>query len=458
VGLAAPVEKVFEIIGELREKLIHPEDDKALAWTMDLIAKEELYKVSFTDSKSSSGMHLTAEMTDWLRSNLQASLPGGLLNKPAANVAENSTKGSAAKSAAADPSRQRRSSARMANAVVPQWITKAIAEPSVGAILDKLDQWNFDVFALDEATNGNPLTVGGMHLMQRMGVLDRIPIPKDKLATYLQEVEKGYVRANPFHNATHASDVMFTTHYFMQAPLLRDMTGSLDKFAAVLAAAVHDYAHPGLSNPFLIATREDKAVLYNDQSVLEMFHIAGSFRVMLTTPGCDITEGLTREQFRQFRETMVSMILATDLKTHFEHLGRLKTRVATDAYASVERKDVLLLLGQALHAADISNPTKPRALMMRWTERVMKEFWQQGDKEKSLRLPISAFMDRAQPQVPQCQIGFVNVLVKPLFVEWHKLLGETALPAITELENSLKIWTEEGSTPCESWDKEDFVR
>lgn len=122
----------------------------------------------------------------------------------------------------------------------------------------------------------------------------------------------------------HAPDALPRLTPRPQAPLLRDMTGSLDKFAAVLAAAVHDYAHPGLSNPFLIATREDKAVLYNDQSVLEMFHIAGSFRVMLTTPGCDITEGLTREQFRQFRETMVSMILATDLKTHFEHLGRLK--------------------------------------------------------------------------------------------------------------------------------------
>ena len=82
VGLSAPVEKVFEIIGDLRAKAQHPEDDKALAWTLDLIAKEELYKVSFTDSKSSSGMHLTAEMTDWLRSNLQASLPGGLLVRP----------------------------------------------------------------------------------------------------------------------------------------------------------------------------------------------------------------------------------------------------------------------------------------------------------------------------------------------------------------------------------------
>jgi len=291
-----------------------------------------------------------------------------------------------------------------------------------------------------------------------MGVLDKIPIPKDKLATYLSEIEKGYIPANPFHNGVHASDVMFTTHFFLQAPLLRDMTGALDKFAAVLAAAVHDYAHPGLSNPFLIATREDKAIVYNDQSVLEMFHIAGSFRVMLTVPGCDITEYMTREQFRQFRETTVSMVLATDLKTHFEHLGRLKTRVATDAYASVERKDVLLLLGQALHAADISNPTKSRPLMMRWTERVMKEFWNQGDKESQLGLPISAFMDRSNPQVPQCQLGFINVLVKPLFVEWHKLLGETAQPAINELENSLKIWGEEGTGPCEGWEKEEFVR
>ena len=57
VGLAAPVEKVFEIISDLRRKVTHQEDDKALAWTMDLIAKEELYKVNFSDSKHSSGMH-----------------------------------------------------------------------------------------------------------------------------------------------------------------------------------------------------------------------------------------------------------------------------------------------------------------------------------------------------------------------------------------------------------------
>lgn len=432
---------------------------------MDLIAKEELYKVNFTDSKNSNGMQLTAEMTDWLRSNLQASLPGALLARDKGQDADKMKRsGSMLPDKKADDAKDEKSiqakrrTSRFASATIPTWIQKSIGETSVAAVLEKMDHWDFDVFALHDATNGHGLVVGGVHLMTSMGVLDKIPIPKDKLATYLQNIERGYVAANPFHNAVHAADVMFTTNYFLQAPLLRDMTGSLDKFAAVLAAALHDYAHPGLSNPFLIATRDEKAVLYNDQSVLEMFHTAGSFKVMFSTPGCDITEGMTREQFRQFRETIVSMVLATDLKVHFEHLGRLKTRVATDAYASVERKDVLLLLGQALHAADISNPTKIRSTMLRWTERVMKEFWMQGDKETSLGLPISAFMDRQHPQVETCQMGFINVLVKPLYVEWHKLLGEQVQPGIDCLEASLEIWKTEGAGPSVGWESEDFVR
>ena len=128
---------------------------------------------------------------------------------------------------------------------------------------------------------------------------------------------------------------------------------------------------------------------------------------------------------------------------HFEHLGRLKTRVATDAYASVERKDVLLLLGQALHAADISNPTKEVQTMVRWTERVMKEFWLQGDREAALGLPISAFMDRKQLQVQTCQIGFINVLVKPLYVEFTSILGDKGISECLRcLESNFDGWTE----------------
>ena len=44
------------------------------------------------------------------------------------------------------------------------------------------------------------------------------------------------------------------------------------------------HAVAGLTNAFLVATRHEHAVLYNDQSVLEMYHAAGAWRALLTEP------------------------------------------------------------------------------------------------------------------------------------------------------------------------------
>ena len=67
-------------------------------------------------------------------------------------------------------------------------------------------------------------------------------------------------------------------------------------------------------------------------------------------------------------------------------------------------------------------------------------------------------MDRQTPQVVQCQLGFINVLVKPLYVEWAKLLGETAAHGVQCLDESVKIWEQEGAAPCANWESEEFVR
>eukprot|EP00965_Chrysotila_dentata_P261853 6214383-Pleurochrysis_carterae.AAC.1 len=168
----------------------------------------------------------------------------------------------------------------------------------------------------------------------------------EELVNFLVAIEAGYIPTNPFHNAVHAADVMFTLRYFLQRPFFSNLLAPLDVLAALLAALSHDFAHPGVSNTFLINARTDEAILYNDQSVLEMFHAAGTFRVMLSKPGCDLTKSFTREQFLQLRETMIAMILSTDMKYHFQHLNRMRERMATDKYATVQRKDVVFLLGQ----------------------------------------------------------------------------------------------------------------
>ncbi len=82
----------------------------------------------------------------------------------------------------------------------------------------------------------------------------------------------------------------------------------------------------------------------------------------------------------------------------------------------------------------------------KWTELVMEEFFLQGDKEASLGMPVSPFYDREKTNVAQCQMGFINVLVKPLYTEFCNLLGEPALSdCVTALQANLDGWEKDGN-------------
>ena len=48
----------------------------------------------------------------------------------------------------------------------------------------------------------------------------------------------------------------------------------LKTFSLLVAAAMHDYAHPALSNKFMIGAKADVALQYNDISPLENYHVA----------------------------------------------------------------------------------------------------------------------------------------------------------------------------------------
>jgi 3'5'-cyclic nucleotide phosphodiesterase len=58
-----------------------------------------------------------------------------------------------------------------------------------------------------------------------------------------------------------------------------------------------------------------------------------------------------------------------------------------------------------MHSADISNTTKPRHLYLNWTQRIMDEFFLQGDKEKQLGLAISPLCDRQTVVISSSQVA-----------------------------------------------------
>ena len=79
------------------------------------------------------------------------------------------------------------------------------------------------------------------------------------------------------------------------------------------------FEHAGVSNDFLISTRNETALIYNDVSVNENMHLATAFKI-LRRPGNNLMEHLSAEQYRFFRRTVIQIVLATDMAGHAELL------------------------------------------------------------------------------------------------------------------------------------------
>ncbi|CAF4630312.1 unnamed protein product, partial [Didymodactylos carnosus] len=98
--------------------------------------------------------------------------------------------------------------------------------------------------------------------------------------------------------------------------------------SAIFASAIHDVDHPGVTNPFLINTKNDLALTYNDDSVLENHHLAVAFK-LLQADERNIFSHLTTKQMKTLRKIVIDMVLATDMSKHMQLLADLKTMIET---------------------------------------------------------------------------------------------------------------------------------
>ncbi|CAG2165966.1 unnamed protein product, partial [Oppiella nova] len=222
---------------------------------------------------------------------------------------------------------------------------------------------------------------------------------------------------------------------------------ALELMALYTAAAMHDFDHPGRTNAFLVATYASQAILYNDRSVLENHHAAAAWSLFLSKPEYNWLRHLDRAEFKRFRFLVIEFILATDLKRHFEILAEFNAKVNDDDSTGIDwfsETDRLLVMEMTIKIADINGPLKIFEIHQQWTHRIAEEFYEQGDEEQRLGLPISPFMDRKNPQLAKLQESFINHLVGPLcnaYAEAGLLPG---------------VWEYQDSSDCEG--SEDGIR
>ncbi|KAJ6650157.1 Calcium/calmodulin-dependent 3',5'-cyclic nucleotide phosphodiesterase 1 [Pseudolycoriella hygida] len=281
--------------------------------------------------------------------------------------------------------------------------------PEVVGVLKTLNEWTFDVFALAEAANGQPVKYLGYDLLNRYGMIQKFKVPPTTVEIFLGKIEEGYCKyKNPYHNNLHAADVAQTVHHVLFNLGLMHWLTDLEIFATLLAALVHDYEHTGTTNNFHVMSGSDIAMLYNDRAVLENHHISAAFRV-LNEDDCNLFGHLTKEEYRELRTLVIDMVLATDMSYHFQQLKNMKN-LLTLAEPVVDKSKALALV---LHCCDISHPAKKWGVHHRWTMLLLEEFFRQGDLELELGLPYSPLCDRKNTLVAESQIGFIEFIVEP---------------------------------------------
>ncbi|XP_056229835.1 cGMP-inhibited 3',5'-cyclic phosphodiesterase 3A-like isoform X2 [Seriola aureovittata] len=338
---------------------------------------------------------------------------------------------------------------------------EALVMPGLEPVMSQLNNWNFPIFSLVEKTDGKTgciLSQISYRLFEDTGLFETFRIPVQEFMNYFHALENGY-RDIPYHNRIHATDVLHAVWYLTTQPVpglptlltengihtdsengitpgatgflvsqmnsvleegygsLAGLIPGLELMALYVAAAMHDYDHPGRTNAFLVATSAPQALLYNDRSVLENHHAASAWNLFMSRPEYNFLVNLEHVEFKRFRFLVIEAILATDLKKHFDFLAEFNAKVGDEGVSGIDwtnENDRLLVCQMCIKLADVNGPLKCKELHLQWTEGIVNEFYEQGDEEASLGLPISPFMDRSAPQLAKLQESFITHIVGPL--------------------------------------------
>jgi hypothetical protein len=189
---------------------------------------------------------------------------------------------------------------------------------------------------------------------------------------------------------------------------------------------------------------------------LENYHVAEAFN-LTKIKNLNIFEKMKSELFKVLRKRTIECVISTDMALHSKHMSQITSKI--DYYSQSgegtsfiefytdEKNNNLKFETQQdfmnfiLHVADISHPAKPWEIELKWSDLIFKEFFNQGDREKSMNLSVSFLCDRDTVNIPQSQIGFINNIIRPTFELVKALLPNTD-SLMNCIEENLNKWNQ----------------
>ena len=131
-----------------------------------------------------------------------------------------------------------------------------------------IQETTFDVFQLEKSIGkDNTLSTISCYIFIEMGLYSIINY--SNFENFIELIRKGYNRKNSYHTDLHAADVQQTCYLFFRYGGLKDVLrlNDLDCAAFLISAIIHDFKHPGMTNNFLINSKNEIALRYNGKNI-----------------------------------------------------------------------------------------------------------------------------------------------------------------------------------------------
>jgi len=198
---------------------------------------------------------------------------------------------------------------------------------------------------------------------------------------------------------------------------------SIHVAALLIAAFGHDVGHFGRTNLYCAKTSHALSVIWNDRSVLENMHSATTFSLM--KGDANILACLDSSSKARFRNNVLRFILATDVKEHHSSMAKLKGMMDDDSFlieqpdaddkAKAKFEEDIVVAGETLmRTSDIAHCVLPWEQHKEWSYRVLCEFFEQGDEEKEMGIPVSPLCERKDCKIASGQSFFIDHFGKGL--------------------------------------------
>ncbi|KTG45650.1 hypothetical protein cypCar_00000551 [Cyprinus carpio] len=232
---------------------------------------------------------------------------------------------------------------------------------------------------------------------------------EDSLAKELEDINKwglNVFKVTEFSGNRPLTVMMHTI--FQERDLLKTFKIPLDTFITYLMT-LEDHYHAD--------------VAYH--SNIHAADVTQSTHVLLSTPALEVRDAAVFTDLEILAAIFASAIHDVD------HPG-----VSNQFLINTTCVDVPQVLQNMVHCADLSNPTKPLQLYKQWTDRIMEEFFSQGDRERERGMEISPMCDKHNASVEKSQVGFIDYIVHPLWETWADLVHPDAQDILDTLEDN----------------------